>query len=116
MRPRARDIKKMGHADEGCRGGRGRRGREIGDRDALLLHTPQSLAASLALDVRTGHEVLAIDPAGRTVVVRELATGRDYREAYDALVLSTGAAPVIPPVPGAGLPAVRVLRTVPDVD
>jgi NADPH-dependent 2,4-dienoyl-CoA reductase/sulfur reductase-like enzyme/rhodanese-related sulfurtransferase len=84
-------------------------GGEISDRDALLLHTPQSLAESLALDVRTGHEVLAID-------VRERATGRDYREAYDVLVLSTGAAPVIPPIPGAGLPAVRVLRTVPDVD
>ncbi len=53
-------------------------GGEIGDRDALLLHTPQSLAESLALDVRTGHEVLAIDPAGRTVAVRECATGRDY--------------------------------------
>ena len=91
-------------------------GGEIGDRDALLLHTPQSLAKSLALDVRTGHEVLAIDPAGRTVAVRERATGRDYHESYDVLVLSTGAAPVIPPVPGAGLPAVRVLRTVPDVD
>ena len=36
---------------------------EIGDRDALLLHTPQSLARSLALDVRTGHEVLAVSPA-----------------------------------------------------
>ena len=91
-------------------------GGEIGDRDALLLHTPQSLAKSLALDVRTGHEVLAIDPAGRTVAVRDRATGRDYHESYDVLVLSTGAAPVIPPVPGAGLPAVRVLRTVPDVD
>lgn len=91
-------------------------GGEIGDRDALLLHTPQSLADSLALDVRTGHEVLAIDPAGRTVTVRELATGREYRESYDALVLSTGAAPVIPPIPGTGLPPVRVLRTVPDVD
>ena len=91
-------------------------GGEIGDRDALLLHTPQSLAQSLALDVRTGHEVLAIDPAGRNVTVRERATGRVYHEAYDALVLSTGAAPVIPPIPGADLPAVRVLRTVPDVD
>src|ERR1035437_3328134 len=48
-------------------------GGEIGDRDALLLHTPQSLAESLALDVRTGPEVLAIDPARRTVAVRELA-------------------------------------------
>ncbi len=91
-------------------------GGEIGDRDALLLHTPQSLAESLALDVRTGHEVLAIDPAGHTVTVRERATGREYQEAYDALVLSTGAAPVIPPIPGAGLPSVHVLRTVPDVD
>ena len=91
-------------------------GGEIADRDALLLHTPQSLAKSLALDVRTGHEVLAIDPAGQTVLVRERATGRDYHEAYDVLVLSTGAAPVIPTIPGAGLPAVRVLRTVPDVD
>src|ERR1035441_7837931 len=69
----------------------------IGDRDARLLHTPQSLAESLALDVRTGHEVLAIDPAGRTVAVRERATGRDYHETYDVLVLSTGAAPGIPP-------------------
>ena len=91
-------------------------GGEISDRDALLLHTPQSLAESLALDVRTGHEVLAIDPAGRTVAVRERATGQDYHETYDVLVLSTGAAPVIPPIPGAGLPAVRVLRTVPDAD
>ncbi len=91
-------------------------GGEIVDRDALLLHTPQSLAESLALDVRTGHEVRAIDPARRVVQVRERATGREYTESYDALVLSTGAAPVIPPIPGAGLPAVRVLRTVPDVD
>ncbi len=91
-------------------------GGEIAERDALLLHTPQSLAGSLALDVRTGHEVLAIDPAGRAVTVRDLGTGRQYRESYDVLVLSTGATPVIPPVPGAGLPAVRVLRTVPDAD
>ena len=74
-------------------------GGEIGDRDSLLLHTPRSLAESLALDVRTGHEVLAIDPAGRAVAVRERATGRDYHEAYDVLVLSTGDAPVIPPIP-----------------
>src|ERR1022692_3599720 len=52
-------------------------GGEIGDRDALLLHTPQSLAESLALDVRTGPEVLAIDPARRTVAVRELTAHAD---------------------------------------
>jgi NADPH-dependent 2,4-dienoyl-CoA reductase/sulfur reductase-like enzyme len=89
---------------------------EITDRGALLLHTPASLAASLALDVRTGHEVISIDPAGQVVQVREIATGRTYTEPYDALVLSTGAAPIIPPIPGVDLPQVRALRTVPDVD
>ncbi len=89
---------------------------EITDRDSLLLHTPQSLAAALALDVRTGHEVLEVDAAAHQVRVRERATGREYTEAYDALVLSTGAAPVIPPLPGVDSPAVRVLRTVMDVD
>jgi NADPH-dependent 2,4-dienoyl-CoA reductase/sulfur reductase-like enzyme/rhodanese-related sulfurtransferase len=88
----------------------------ITDRSALLLHTPDSLAASLALDVRTGHEVVSIDPAGRVVTVREVASGRRYEEAYDALVLSTGAVPLVPPIPGVELPQVRALRTVPDVD
>ena len=91
-------------------------GGEIPDRDALLLHTPHTLAASLDLDVRTGHEVTAVDPAARTVTVRERATGREYVETYDALVLSTGATPVVPPIPGVDLPQVRMLRTVPDVD
>jgi NADPH-dependent 2,4-dienoyl-CoA reductase/sulfur reductase-like enzyme/rhodanese-related sulfurtransferase len=89
---------------------------EIPDREALLLHTPRSLAASLNLDVRTGHEVLSVDIAARTVLVRERGSGREYAEPYDALVLSTGAAPIIPPLPGVDLPQVRVLRTVPDVD
>jgi len=89
---------------------------EIPDREALLLHTPATLAASLDLDVRTGHEVTAVDPAARTVTVRERATGRDYVEGYDALVLSTGATPIVPPIPGVDLPQVRMLRTVPDVD
>ena len=91
-------------------------GGEIPDRDALLLHTPATLAASLNLDVRTGHEVTAVDPASRTVTVRERATGREYVERYDALVLSTGATPIVPPIPGVDLPQVRMLRTVPDVD
>lgn len=90
-------------------------GGEIVDRDALLLHTPESLRSALALDVRTGHEVLAVDPDARTVSVRDGA-GHTYTEDYDVLVLSTGAAPLVPPIPGTDLPQVRVLRTVPDVD
>lgn len=89
---------------------------EIQERDSLLLHTPQSLAEALALDVRTGHEVIAVDTEAKTVRVRERAGGREYQEPYDTLVLSTGAAPFVPPVPGTDLPAVRVLRNIPDVD
>jgi len=91
-------------------------GGEIAERESLLLHTPQSLARSLALDVRTGHEVISIDPVERSVRVRQRGTSRQYTERYDALVLATGAEPVVPPIPGTHLPGVRVLRTIPDVD
>ncbi|HZV27288.1 MAG TPA: FAD-dependent oxidoreductase [Acidothermaceae bacterium] len=91
-------------------------GGEITDRSALLLHTPESLAASLALDVRVGHEVISVDTVGHRVSVRELGSGRVYVEHYDALVLSTGAIPVVPPIAGVDLPQVRVLRSIPDVD
>jgi NADPH-dependent 2,4-dienoyl-CoA reductase/sulfur reductase-like enzyme/rhodanese-related sulfurtransferase len=89
---------------------------EIPDRRSLLLHTPQSLAAALNLDVRTGHEVIGLDLERQTVRVRERDGEREYEERYDALVLSTGAGPFVPPVPGVNLPAVRVLRNIPDVD
>jgi NADPH-dependent 2,4-dienoyl-CoA reductase/sulfur reductase-like enzyme/rhodanese-related sulfurtransferase len=91
-------------------------GGEIEDRDALLLQTPQSLAESLALDVRTGHEVTAIERAAQRVRVVELATGRTYFESYDRLVLATGAAPLRPPLPGVDHPRVFTLRSIPDMD
>lgn len=86
----------------------------ITDRNALLLQTPESLAARFAIDVRTCHEVTAIDREAREVQVRDLRTGELLREAYDALVLSPGAAPFVPDFPGAdrALP----LRNVADVD
>lgn len=89
---------------------------EITERSGLVLHTPESLAASLALDVRTGSEAVAIDPPAKKVRVRDSRSGGEYDLGFDILMLATGAEPVIPPIPGADLPAVRVLRTVPDVD
>src|SRR5665647_1412033 len=87
---------------------------EIAQRDALLLHTPESLAASLNLDVRTGHRVTGIDRNAQKVTI---ADGEDsYALPYDALVLSPGAVGVRPPIDGLDHPAVHTLRTVPDVD
>ncbi|MBG0816669.1 FAD-dependent oxidoreductase [Planomonospora sp. ID82291] len=86
----------------------------IAERDALLLQTPASLRERFALDVRVRHEVIGIDAAARTVTVRDLASGAVYAETYDHLVLSPGAAPFVPDVPG--VKRARTLRTVEDLD
>ncbi len=91
-------------------------GGEIPDRDSLLLQTPESLRRSLALDVRTGQEVLRIDPDAKEVEVRDEKQGRTYRESYDTLLLCPGAEPIRPPIPGADDPRVDVLRNIPDMD
>ncbi|MGZ0712275.1 FAD-dependent oxidoreductase (plasmid) [Coraliomargarita sp. W4R53] len=87
-------------------------GGEIADADALLVQTPASLRAALALDVRTQHEVIGLDVAAKTVSVRS-ATGVEQL-AFDALVLSPGASAFVPPIPGVGSPRVRTLRSVED--
>ena len=91
-------------------------GGAIPDRDSLLLQTPESLAKSLALDVRTGQQVVRIDRDTKEVEVRDLARNRMYRESYDTLVLCLGAEPIRPPIPGADDPRVDVLRNIPDMD
>jgi NADPH-dependent 2,4-dienoyl-CoA reductase/sulfur reductase-like enzyme/rhodanese-related sulfurtransferase len=91
-------------------------GGAIPDRDSLLLQTPESLAKSLALDVRTGQDVIRIDRDAKEVEVRDLREERTYRESYDKLVLCPGAEPIRPPIPGADDPRVDVLRNIPDMD
>jgi NADPH-dependent 2,4-dienoyl-CoA reductase/sulfur reductase-like enzyme/rhodanese-related sulfurtransferase len=88
----------------------------IEDREALLLQTPESLAARFAIDVRTRHEVTAIDPERQVVFVRKVgAEGGDEDEiSYDALVLATGAAPARLAVPGGE--RALTLRDIADVD
>lgn len=91
-------------------------GGDISDRRKLLVQTPESLRARFNLDVRINSEVLSVDRAAKEVLVRERPTGREYREPYDALILSPGAEPVRLPVPGADDPRVLTLRNMEDMD
>ncbi len=91
-------------------------GGDIKDRQRLLLHTPDSLRQRFNINVRIRNEVILINRGQKTVRVRDLATGREYEEAYDQLVLSPGAAPLRPALPGIDLPQVLSLRDVSDMD
>ncbi|HSP51801.1 MAG TPA: FAD-dependent oxidoreductase, partial [Cryobacterium sp.] len=91
-------------------------GEVITDRSRLLLQTPESLRESLDIDVRVGHEVTGIDRTARTVTIREVDSGREYVENYDALALCPGAEPLRPPLPGIDLAGVHVLRRIGDMD
>lgn len=86
----------------------------IEERDALLVQTPEALGTRFGLDVRVRSEVVAIDRAARTVRVRDRDGGREYDEPYDRLVLSPGARPFVPDLPG--VERARTLRDVTDVD
>ncbi len=86
----------------------------IEDHNALLLQTPESLHASFRLDVRVNHDVLSVNAEEKFIVVRDLLAGTESQYPYDYLVMSPGALPVVPPLPGIGL--AYTLRTVEDVD
>ena len=85
-------------------------------RERLLVQTPEGLHRRFRIDVRTGAEVLRLDPEAKTVRVRELATGREFDESYDKLILSPGAEPVKPPLPGIQRGGIYTLRTMADMD
>jgi len=88
----------------------------INERDRLFLQTPESFKARLNVDVRVDSEVLAIDRKAKLVKVVNLKTGEEYSESYDKLLLSPGAEPVKPPIPGIEDEAILTLRNVPDTD
>ncbi len=85
------------------------------DKEAsLLLATPEVFRALFAIDCRTGCEVVGVSAKHKTVELKDLATGEVTTESYDKLVLSPGAAPIRPPLPGIDLPGIFPVRTVPD--
>ncbi len=91
-------------------------GGAIHDRQRLLVQTPESLRTRFRLDVRIRTEVIAIHRDRKAVTARDLATGREYEERYDILILSPGAEPSRPPIPGARGARVFTLRTMADMD
>ena len=89
-------------------------GGAIREEEALTLQTPQSFFARYRVDVRVGHEAVAIDRAKKCVRVRDLASDREYEEGYDKLLLAPGATPTVPASARTDDPRVFTLRTVED--
>ncbi len=86
----------------------------IEDPEELTLQTPQSFFERFRVDMRVHHEVTALHPDKKTVSVKNLRTGEQFEEPYDKLILSPGAKPTQPRLPGAGLEKLFTLRTVED--
>ncbi|NTV29778.1 MAG: FAD-dependent oxidoreductase [Candidatus Omnitrophica bacterium] len=88
----------------------------IQERQRLLVQTPQTMLARFCIDVRVKTEVLRIDRAANYILTRDLATGTERKEPYDFLILSPGAEPVRPPLPGINSAQVCTLRSLSDMD
>lgn len=90
-------------------------GGTIAEREKLLVQTAEGFSRRLNVDVRTSQEVVSIDRKAKTVEVRK-ADGTSYTETYDKLLLSPGASPVKPPLPGIDSEGIFTLRNVNDTD
>jgi len=89
---------------------------DITQRNALLLQTPQSFKSRFNVEVRIFSEVVAIDRQQKVLTVKNVLSGEEYKESYDKLLLSPGAAPIRPPIPGINSANTFSLRNIPDMD
>ena len=87
----------------------------IEERDKLFVQTPEAFGKRFNIDVRTRSEVTSIDTATKKVTVKS-PDGKSYTEGYDKLLLSPGATPVVPPLPGIQSEGIFTLRNVSDTD
>ena len=83
----------------------------ITDPEELTLQTPESFFSRFRINMKVHHEVTAIHPDQKTISVRNLKTGEEFEESYDKLILSPGAKPTQPRLPGVGIEKVFTLRT-----
>jgi CoA-disulfide reductase len=92
-------------------------GGAIQERDALLVQTVEGMSKKFNMDIRNLSEVTSIDRERKVVEIKNLATGETYEENYDVLVLSPGASPIKPPIPGINeADALFTLRNISDTD
>ncbi|HHX8290317.1 TPA: FAD-dependent oxidoreductase [Vibrio diabolicus] len=91
-------------------------GGDIQERSKLLLQTPESFLARFNVDVRVMNEVVSINRQDKTVTIKNLLDESEYVESYDFLLLSPGAGPIVPPIPGLDNPLTYSLRNIPDMD
>lgn len=91
-------------------------GGEIADRSRLALHTPESLSALLAVEVRSRTEAVSVDRARRVLVVRPAGGGAAEALPYDKLIMAPGSSPLRPPLPGIDDPRILTLRNLQDMD
>ena len=89
-------------------------GGTIIDPEDLTLQTPESFFSRFHIDMKVHHEVTAIHPEKKTVSVKNLESGEEFEESYDKLILSPGAKPTQPRLPGIGIEKLFTLRTVED--
>jgi len=92
-------------------------GETIKDRSKLLVQTVEGMSERFKLDIRNLSEVMSIDPDKKTVSIKNLKNGEVYDETYDKLLLSPGARPIVPPIPGLKEnETLFTLRNIPDTD
>ena len=89
-------------------------GNVISDERRLLVASREMFRERFNIEVHTDTEVTGIDRSACTITMRDARTGNVRTERYDVLVLSPGAAPIRPPLPGVDLPGIFAVRTIPD--
>lgn len=90
-------------------------GETITERDQLIVQTPEKMKERFNLDIRTNSEVTAVDSVNKRVTVSSQDRGT-YEESYDYVILSPGAKPIKPPIPGINGDNIYTLRNIPDTD
>ena len=91
-------------------------GGTIGLRDRLFVQTAEGFINRFNIDIRLESEVVSVNAENKTVSIQKIENGEIYTESFDKLILSTGAEPVRPPIPGIDHPDIFTLRNIPDTD